>query len=295
VLSTYIFTILESYFYIGVLRRFILIDSRFLIVLTMFSGFLLIGQKKQPFTSLVFRLNLLIFPLVSIIYIALLVLESLHFHNYVFSTYHIQPSNLIYAVILNGFVFSINILKNLKKIYYKLSIIGFIIFTVLISISVEMFAKTIDAAMYSNVYILTHISSSYDYKMVERWGVYYDYIKFVKENTEEGSSILIPPQALPWYSTGNVGLDRYFLYPRFLANGSYDGSIDFDKYDYIMLVWGEWNDAPKERYGWPKMKVMAEKVIYFNPDTKQTKEVGGNYNPKDGSIEGVWGIIKIKK
>ena len=184
---------------------------------------------------------------------------------------------------------------SIKKINYKSSLPKFIIFTILTIILVEMLAKTVDAAMYSNVYILTHLNSSYDYKMAERWGVYYDYIKFVKENTEEDSSILIPPQALPWYSTGNAGLDRYFLYPRLLGNGSYDGSIDFDKYDYVMLVWGEWNDAPRERYGWPKMKVRAEKVIYFNPETKQTKEVGGNYNPKDSSIEGVWGIIKIKK
>jgi hypothetical protein len=294
VFSTYVFIILESYFYIGVLRKFILVDSRFLIVFTVFSGFFLIGQKTHFLTSLVFKLNSLIFPLSLIIYLVLLVLESSHFHNYVFSTYHVQPSGLIYMIILSGCLFLINKLISFKKVGYKFSLTKFIVLMIFISIFMEGVAKTVDAAMYSDVYIFTHLNSSYDFKMAERWGVYYDYIKFVKENTEEGSSILIPPQALPWYSTGNVGLDRYFLSPRFLGNGSYDGQIDFGKYDYVMLVWGEWNDAPKERYGWPKERVDAEKIIYFDPATKLTKEKDKDFDPMD-TMDGVWGLIKIKK
>lgn len=295
VLSTYAFIILESYFYIGVLRKFVLIDSRFLIILTLFSGFYIINQKMHLFATLIFKLNQLIFPLSVIVYLVLLTLESTHFHNYVFSTYHIQPSNFFYMVILSGGLFLVYKLVNSKKISYKFSLNEFIVFAVLIVVFMEGFSRTVEVAMYSDVYILTHLNSSYDYKMEERWGIYYDYIKFVRENTPEGSSILVPPQELPWYSTGNVGLDRYFLFPRFLENGSYDGPIDFGKYDYVMLVWGEWNDAPKERYGWPKIEVPAEKMIYFNPETKQVTEIDGNYKPNNDLNKSVWGIVKVKK
>jgi len=294
VFSTYAFIILESYSYIGVLRRFILVDSRFLILLAMISTILLIGRRLNSLCFLTFKINKIIFILSLIAYLVMQFLESLHFHNYVFSTYHIQPTNFFYIVVFAFLIFIISRLLKQKLFALNTSVIRLIITTVTIFVFINGLVKTVDAAMYSDVYILTHLNSSYDYKMAERWGIYYDYMKFVKANTPEKASILIPPQELPWYSTGNRGLDLYFLFPRNLDNGSYNNLVDLKKYDYILLSWGEWNEVEKDRYGWPKEKIMAEKIIYFDPATKLTKEKIKDYDPKDVT-DGVWGLIKIKK
>jgi hypothetical protein len=157
--------------------------------------------------------------------------------------------------------------------------------------------KTVDAAVFTNIYVFFHLDASYDYKMtaLDRWSNYYDYIKFVKDNTPKNASILVPPQQLPWYSTGNVGLDRYFLYPRNLENGNLNESIDSSKYDYVLIVWGEWNIDDKNVYGWPKVPVKANSIIYFDPATRGVSEKKENYNPIESTENGVWGIIKVKK
>ncbi len=117
---------------------------------------------------------------------------------------------------------------------------------------------------------------TYDKKMGYYWGFFYDYMLFVKENTPENSTIIVPPQESPWFMTGNIGLVRYFLYPRNFIQGTYDKPLDIDSADYVMLAWGEWKENDMSRYGWPKVKVDAEETILLNGDKN-------------------WGILKIKK
>jgi hypothetical protein len=156
------------------------------------------------------------------------------------------------------------------------------------------FVNVLDSAIGSDIFVLTHLDYSYSDKMRESWGLYYDYIEFVKENTPENALILVPPQQTPWLSTGNVGLDRYFLYPRILVNGELNISKDLEKYDYVLLVWGEWNGADKNSYGWPREKIMADKIIYFNPATRKAREKSENFDPMLLPASGAWGVIKLK-
>jgi len=230
-----------------------------------------------------------------VLYIAMQFLESSNFHNYVFSTYHLQPTNFFYIVFLSLVLFLISKLIKQKQFISNLSVFKLTILFIFFVAFLDGFIKTVDTAIYTDIYILSHINASYDFKMNERWGLYYDYIKFVKANTSENASILVPPQELPWLSTGNVGLNRYFLFPRKMGNASDSDLMDLSTYDYVLLVWGEWNGANKDAYGWPKVPIKAEKIIYFNPETGEVTEKMGNYDPKTILTDGVWGIIKIKK
>jgi hypothetical protein len=222
-------------------------------------------------------------------------LEAVHFHNFIFSTYHIQQTNFFNIVALSAVIFLVSKLVKQKSVIAEISVIKLAVLIIFIVVFFDGFVKTADTAAYNDIYILTHINASYDFKMTERWGIYYSYIEFVKENTSPEASILVPPQELPWYSTGNVGLNRYFLYPRNMGNGSFDKPMDLKGYDYILLVWGEWNNASTNFYGWPRIPIEAEKVIYFDPETKLVKEVDGNYDPELSISNGAWGIIKLKK
>jgi hypothetical protein len=176
----------------------------------------------------------------------------------------------------------------------KYSLKNIAIFLILPIVFMVNFVNVLDSAIGSDIFVLTHLDYSYNDKMRESWGLYYDYIKFVKENTPENASILVPPQQTPWLSTGNVGLDRYFLYPRILVNGGVDASDGLGKYDYVLLVWGEWNGADKNSYGWPREKIKTDKIIYFDPATKAVREKNENFDPMLLPTSGAWGIIKLR-
>ena len=293
---------IETYTYIGFLRQFIFVDSRFFLVLGVVSAVVYKSSKKLKYSPKLFvdlskkfiGVNKILMPVFFVTYLGMQFLEALHFHNYVFSTYHLQQTNFLYLVL---FSFAIYVTPNFMgqySIFKKTTPPYFIIVFIALIAFLNGAVKTVDAAVFTDTYILLHSGVSYDYKMNERWGVYYDYIKFVESNTPKNTSILVPPQMLPWYSTGNVGLDRYFLFPRVIGSGSYDAPIEQAKYKYIMLVWGEWGGADKIAYGWPKVPVNAKRVIYFNPSTKEVVEKAGDFDPKSIPLNGAWGIIETK-
>ncbi len=285
---------LEAYSYIGFLSKYIFVDSRFFLVLSLISAIFQIEEKTNTINSLFFRFNSVFFPISVVLYVVMLFLESLHFPNYVFSTYHIQPANFIYIVLLSLILFLISKLPRKKSFLLNTSFSKLVIIFISTLVLFEGFVMVMKVVVPNDIYILSHINASYDFKMKERWGIYYDYIKFVRANTPENSSILVPPQKYPWPSSGNIGLDRYFLYPRNLANGSYDNPMDLTSYNYVLLVWGEEGGIESD-YGWPKISIKAEKIIYFNPDTGAVTEKIENYDPKLIPANGAWGIIKVKQ
>jgi hypothetical protein len=287
---TFFLIALETYTYIGFLKKYLMVDSRFFIMLTIifapFAYSVATGKHSLwvVLNNLLFKINQLVFPLSLIAYLVMQSLESYKFHNYVFSTYHLQPNNFFYLVVLSGGLILVkkvkipiikllivpNNLNNLGK-FIRICIVS--VFTFLL---IDNFAISVNQAIGSDMYILLHPLATYDQKMQNYWGFFYDYIMFVKNNTPEHSTVMIPPKESPWLSTGNESLVRYFLYPRNLVQGTKGENIKLDGVDYILMAWGEWtvNDATK--YGWPKIQFSNKDVIYFG-------------NSKN------WGLIKIKK
>ncbi len=135
---------------------------------------------------------------------------------------------------------------------------------------------------------------SYDDKMRIYWWGVYDFLLFVKASTPKDATIVIPPQDRPWLTSGNAAIVRYFLYPRKVINGSLT-SLPDSQYDYIFINAGEWPDAPIEKYNWPKIAIESSRIIYFDPQTKNTNIVSKNFSPSDISNIGAYGLIEVKK
>lgn len=317
---TYFFLFLETYMYIGFLSNFFLVDSRFFLVLTVTSAVMLkiqpSGFKKKnnegQLSILLFQLNMLIFPIILIFYLIMQFSEEANYPNYIFSTFHIQPENFFYVVIFSFALLFVDQMVRVRNSVlqvtglkgqfdlrssdfrrrplesaFKLILLGLLLFYL-----VDRLTYTLHRVINSNIYVLTHLMSTDDDKMRKKWGFYYDFMKFVDEYTEDGSTMVVPPQMGPWLTVGNAGLDRYFVYPKKIVKGGYD-SLPEGEYDYVLIAWGGWGVKDKERYGWPKVPVEAEKIWYLNTNL-EVKEFSENYEPDDPKNEKAWGLIKIK-
>jgi hypothetical protein len=105
---TYFFLFLESYTYIGFLRKFFLVDSRFFLILSIFSVSLLFylkhtqrGCKADVLENFVVNLNAILFLPLVVLYFIMIVANSNNYANYVFANYHIQPQNFVNLVYLS--------------------------------------------------------------------------------------------------------------------------------------------------------------------------------------------------
>lgn len=103
-------------------------------------------------------------------------------------------------------------------------------------------------------FIRCNLHLTYDEKMGIKWGDYYDYMVFLRENTPADATIVIPAQGDQWPRTGNAGLDNYFLYPRRLV------TIDrLAEAGYAMVVDAE--DGSGERF--PPDPLPPGKVLWM--------------------------------
>lgn len=276
---TFLLLGIETYTYLGSLQKHFFINTRLILAITILSAIIITNKK-----NIIFKLNRYVFPLLLIFYLILIFFEVRFYPNYIFSSFHIQPQVFLYLVVFSG------LLLIVKDFNYKLSVATtrnkmfipkILITLILIYLLVEGSLRVLNQAIYSDFGMLTHIKFTYDDKMRTMWGDYYDYAKFVSMYTGKDSSILVPPQEFN-STAGNVGLDRYFLYPRNLGNGGYNELL-IAGYDYVLLT-----------PGWPKVKIPANKILYFDPDAYGVNEVEGNYDPSKVPA-GSWGIIEIKK
>ncbi|BCX14773.1 MAG: hypothetical protein KatS3mg088_456 [Patescibacteria group bacterium] len=109
---TCFFLFLESYTYIGFLRKFFLVDSRFFLILSIFSVSLLFylkharkDYKADALESLVVNLNAVLFLPFVVLYFIMIATNAANYPNYVFANYHIQPQNFVNLVYLSFVIF----------------------------------------------------------------------------------------------------------------------------------------------------------------------------------------------
>jgi len=314
---TYFLLLLESYMYIGFLRHFFLVDSRFFLVLSIISIVLIFYRKLRDknyregdLEKLVINFNSVLFLPLVVLYIIMVVSNAKNYANYVFATYHIQPQNFLNVVYLSLALLLLNYkfpkVLNLENYFEKLKIFSkrksknakeklflVVFFFLLLFYFVSSFTKVSSRIFNDFTFISTHLNYSYDDKMRKVWSFYYDYMKFVKKNTPENATILIPPQSHHWLSTGNGWLNRYFLYPRKQIHGEIS-SIPSDGYDYILIAKGLWYNNNID-WGWPKIYVNADKIWYIDPETLQVSEFDKDFDPEDLFNMQAWGLIKVKK
>ncbi len=137
---------------------------------------------------------------------------------------------------------------------------------------------------------------TYDRKMHEKYGYYYDFMMFIKNNTPENAIILIPPSRPPWAGSGNGYLSNYFLYPRRLINEEIDKPpADFKLFTHVLVVWKDFEAKGLEKlYGWPKFEVPAKEIFYMATDSAKVDKIKfGDYQPQDPLNIGRYGLIKL--
>jgi len=124
------------------------------------------------------------------------------------------------------------------------------------------------------IFMINNPRATYDQKMELKVGKqFYNYVLFVKNNTPEDSTILIPPfPTWPWAQTGNIPYMTYFLYPRTLLNGKeYTPGYDLkkDDIDFVLVAWGELAATPGSRFR--LFSILAAQAAQVMPSTGRSR------------------------
>lgn len=313
---TFAALLIESVTYAGFLGKHIIFGAKFFLISSLFSGIiqLLYTNEREKslllnyvsLNKLVINFNYLLAPALIIVYYVMVSTEAANYPNYIFSTYHVLPENVIYLVFFNlfnvflgitgGFKDTTSTHPYLKRFGYssglkQLLILVMVVF--LLYFGIENMGKTTIDLIKEGSFIVLHPYASYDEKMETRWPFFYGYMKFVKDNTPESSAIAIPPPVRPWLSVGNSVLVRYFLYPRFLITDENEFPTDRNP-DYFLLTRGLWNAYDEKDYGWPKDYLKAEYILYLEQNPYSVTKLEEDFDPSDPKNREGWGLIKIE-
>ena len=314
VLLTYLFLFIETYTYSEFLWKHLLLNSKLFAAITILFGVAVHLNKKEKSLKYLrrafFLFNIILSPLLIVSYVAMLFLENIHYSNYVYSTFHLQLESFVYLVIFNAVIISLLSFNNKNVFGSVFGIKGNIInskpsdrlnfivplkLLIIITLCAYLFGnmgETLNKAMNSDVYILTHLNSTYNEKMADKWGRgFYDYVMFVRDNTPEDANIIAPPQIRPWLTIGNVALVRYFLYPRNVIHLG-KGVINPRGGVYIIVYKGRWC-ADDNCKIWPQQIIRSQQLIVRDPNSSGVKEIRQDfiYDPSDASIP--YGLLKL--
>ena len=246
-------------------------------------------NKQSYIVKKLYYANGILFILLTATYFVLFLLNKLYVNNDFINILNIYRNNVLLLWLLSSLFIG---LGQKKIIRIQLSIIvAFLLIENLVFLEPKILLKNL-------YFILKNPYLSYEQKMRYQVGdLFYDYTSFIKHNTPETATILIPPQAYPWPQTGNPGYLRYFLYPRKLVSGKeYEAGVDLSsgKIDFVLIAKGESQLVGENTsYGWPKFSVSADTLVFFEKDLggRQFKD---NYVFSEAMAER-WGLIKLRK
>jgi len=293
-------------------------------------------SKEGDLEKLVINFNSLFFLPLLIIYIIMVYSNSKNYANYVFTTYHIQPQNFINIVYLSSALFLLKVnffftKKQVVKIFRKAELRYFfepetikksleeigeknkyttflarrnivlsVLFFLLFFYFMNNFSTTFKDSFSDLIFILSHPNYSYDQKMQMKWGLLYKVITLVRDNTPEGSYILLPNNSAPHSVDARKEYWRPFLGDRKIMN-FYSG-VEIKDFDYVLIAkgyfHGVYDGLPQKNYIWPDFPVSSDEIIYLVREEGGEyiqKVVNENYNPENFKGKNIWGIIKIKK
>jgi len=315
-------SILESFTYPGFSFRHLLIPFQPLLGISIVSGiFARLFQEPEeqkkgriaPYRILLI-INRLAFSPLLLSFLLTNSLEFANYPNYVFSKIHLQPQLLFWSCFLSGFLIFLDseglfkkwFLKNIllkqkqtygfKKIKQVTPRVLFIV--VVFWVFFNNVSEITGWILHRSSFMIKNPQATYDEKMRYSWGEFYNYMLFIRNNSNENAIIMQPPMKSPWSDVGNRGLIRYFLYPRQLIQNLTDENAEIDKSaDYVMLAWGFGSCADDEVdcHGWPKKSLEAEWILYKKSNSTEVEEMFENttYNYNDEKNQGTWGLIKI--
>jgi hypothetical protein len=146
-------------------------------------------------------------------------------------------------------------------------------------------------------YILFHLRSTYDERMYYQWGIFYQDMVFVRNNTPTNATIVIPPEEAAWLmGTGEPAFVRAFLYPRTITPEPINipNLQAFGPNTYILIAWGNEECKPDPAcHGWPRQDIKATKIMYKDPNSSNVIKVETNAIYKLGGSGYVYGLIEL--
>ena len=328
---TLLLLLVESYTYEEFLELHFFINSKWVLGITYISiAFLVLERfttksyRAFKIEGKIFKTSQYLFPFSFVLYFLMETLNLIFYSNYVFSLFHIQPSNFAKIVGLMFTLFVIkyaekhtvqiteflkssvqlgNILRKQNYIQTKSLTIPTALTLLIISVSVYVatnFIGTFKDVYLDTVFILKHADYSYEQKIESKWGILYKLISLVKNETGTGSLILIPEYKPPHSVDGRNEYYRYFLNDRLIKN--YEKDTDIYLYDYVVLTSGYLHsqyDGPRQGdYVWPNFLIKSEEIHYLVRDKNgnySKQSLYSNYDASEFDGKEVWGIIKIKK
>ncbi len=297
ILFTYGTLLLDVVKYPGFFANHFFVSSVILFALVI--TLLLFFDTSTGIMKLVFRLNRIVLVFGLIVYIILYLVEGANYTNYILNTLHIHIDGMAYPLLFNFSILLVEKFKHLMpkpsgrtKIVYPLTILFLVYFTA------GNMANVTTMAFERNSYIPFHLKDSYDDKMYYRWGDFYRFMVFVKQNTPETATIIVPPEQNPWLiGTGNPNFVRSFLYPRKVVSEKLiipeESLKSFNDNTYLLISWGKEVCSPEPMcHGWPRQEIKAEEIIFKDPNSAQAIEIRENavYTLEDKKY--VYGLIK---
>lgn len=323
-ITTLFLSLVEVWTYTGFFSRHIFLGLEWFLPATVISGVIMralpldsqtLKRGKEYYRVLSILNKFIFFPLL-LSAATLVVLESKNYPNYIFSKLHLHPRNTFWVIFLSFYLILINIESLDKKWFMEklflvsvkieeekkpstfYNIVNFFVFGVFIWL-LAFNLNAISSSLVKNGYsIINKPLASKDEKMRLKWGDFYDYVNFVKENTPEDAIIMFPPKTRPWLSVGNEQLVRYFLYPRTIIQDLENPYAQIDEEaGFVMIAWGGWTCEREDCFGWPKVKVRAEWILYKMEGSKEIEDKIEDtvYNPKDEINQFAWGLIKVRR
>lgn len=296
VIITGFILILETVKYPGFFKKYAYIDANIVVAITL--TFLVISQSDNKFLQRIYKINHIFLPIIVIVYTILNAIEGLHFINYVLATYHINLEGLTLIVLYSFSLFIIDkfVRQNFKIISNFRYVFILSVFLIIVYL-VKNLNFIVDQSFKRNFYIFFHPMDTYDQKMSYHWDKFYDYMIFVRNNTPEDATIVLPPMKDPWLQGGgNPHFVRAFLFPRKLIqieNGIIEDLENIDPKTYILITWGTQGCQPEGCHGWPRQDIKAKKIIYKDPDSTNVIEIREDaiYRLEDDKY--VYGLVEL--
>ena len=286
--TSFVCSIVEAFTYTGFIAKHFDLRIGFGILFIFVITFFIF---RKFYKSIFFKKLLIISAyLLTAAYLLFDTLEKVNYGNFVFSHFHLNVYLLLSCAIIMSVIFLINSDKN-KTSKYIYSVLGVILIQYLVTDIVGVTKSNIG-------FMIKNPKATYDQKMevaIEKKP--YDFAMFIKSNTPENVTILIPPQGYPWPQTSNTAYFRYFLYPRNLVNGGErESKVDLKTIDYVLIDYGE---TTISEHGftniWPKFDVKGEYIVYWDSETGETTTDNmGIYKYNESDKSEKWGLIKLK-
>lgn len=294
---TYGILFLEVLRYPGFFKNYFYIDAKLIFAATVF--LLIFLNTKTKLMQIVFKANNVVLIVLTTLYLGLYFLEGANYTNYILNRFHFHLDGLILPVLFAFFIFLTLKFKDEIAAFGKKSKIYLIFVFLIVYFAVKNLSYSFEMAVSRTSHILFHLRSSYDEKMTYQWGIFYQFMVFVKNNTPEDSTIIVPPEEDPWLmGSGNPNFVRAFLYPRKIVSEtliiSQEDLNAFNDNTYILISWGKEACRPDpDCHGWPKQNIKASEIIYKKPDSSEVVKTMKDavYDPTDKTY--VYGLIKL--